>query len=164
MSTGMKLVKTINDHFELPTLYRSTIGALQYVTISRPDIAYTVSKLSQYMDTPSKTHWLACKRLLRFLKGTVEHGLYFKPGDIKDLVALTDVDWGCDLNDRKSIGGFCVFYGGNLVSWSSKKQSVVSRSSTELEYRSLSTTAAELAWFASLLKELQAPTPRTPFI
>lgn len=110
MSTGTKLVKATNDHFTDPTLYRSTTGALQYATITRPDISYAVSKLSQYMAQPLKIHWQACKKVLRFLKGISNHGLQFIPGDLSDLIAYSDADWGCDLDDRKSIRGFCIYY------------------------------------------------------
>lgn len=116
------------------------------------------------MDSPSKSHWQACKRLLRFLKGTEDYGLHFKPGDIKGLIAFNHANWGRDLDNRRSVGSFCIYYGGNLIYWSSKKQSVMPCSSTESEYRALSMTTTELVWISSLLTKLKVPSPRTLII
>lgn len=165
MCTGLKLAKATSDNmYEDPTLYRSMIGAPNYVIISRPDVAYTVSKLSQYMDCSSKEHWVACKHVLRYLKGTQDHGLQFRSGNVMQLVAYTDANWGCDVDDRKSIGGYCIYLGGYLISWSSKKQTVVARSNTEFEYRSLANTRTELTWLTSLLRELKVSLHHTPII
>lgn len=156
--TGVKLTKYTGDLFDDPTMYQRMIGSLQYVTITRPDLAYSmskVSKLSQFMENPTKLHWQACKNILRFLKGTKSYGLLFTPGDTSELVAYFDADWGCDPDDRKSMGGFCVYLGGNLISWSSKKQFVVARSNIESEYRSLVATSVEITWLLSLLQDLK---------
>lgn len=88
----------------------------------------------------------------------------FKPEDTKSLIAFTDADWGCGLDDKKSIGGFCVYFAGNLIPWSSKRQTIVARSSTESEYHLLSNTAAELVWLTSLLKEMKIENIITPII
>lgn len=106
MSTGKKLTKITDNYFENPTLYRNMVGAFQYVNISRPDIAYAVSKLSQCMESPSKLHWQACKWVLRFLKGTDQYGLQFTPGDIKDLVAYTNTNWDVILTIGSQLGDF----------------------------------------------------------
>lgn len=108
MCTGRKLRKPTDDFFEDPKLYRSTIGALQYLTMTRPDITYTISKLNQFMEKPSNLHWQAYKRVLRYLKGTQQLGLNFRPGNISELRAYTNVDWASDVDDRKSTGGYCV--------------------------------------------------------
>lgn len=140
--------------FSNPSLYRSTIGALQYLTMTRPDISFSVNKLSQFLQNPTVEHWGACKRVLRYLKGTIGLGLHFKPSTHLKIEAYSDADWASSVDDRKSTTGYCVFLGGNLVNWCSKKQSSVARSSTESEYRSLASTATEVAWLQSLLKEL----------
>ncbi|KAK6157457.1 hypothetical protein DH2020_011705 [Rehmannia glutinosa] len=154
LSTTHKLTLSDSAPFDQPTVYRSTIGALQYLTITRSDISFDVNKLSQYLHAPTVNHWSACKHLLRYLKGTVHLGLAFYPAKRMVLEAYSDADWASDSDDRKSTGGHCVFLGGNLLTWSSRKQGVVSRSSAESEYRSLADTTTDLVWLHSLLKEL----------
>ena len=108
-----------------------------------------------------REHLQATKRVLRFLKGSLSHGLWFTKGPIH-LSAYSDVDWaGCTF-DRRSTSGYCVFLGSNLISWSAKKQSIVVRSSTEAEYRSLAHTAAEITWICKILRDLHFPLPTLP--
>ncbi|CAL8999831.1 unnamed protein product [Prunus brigantina] len=139
-----------------PAHYRSIVGALQYLTFTRPDIAYVVHQVCQFMHSPLDTYYLAVKRILRYLKGTIDHGLLYKKGSL-DMTAYTDAYWAGDPNDRRSTTGFVVFLGSNPVSWSSKKQQSVSRSSTEAEYRAMAVTAAEVVWLQQLLSDLHCP-------
>ncbi|XP_021802647.1 uncharacterized protein LOC110746719 [Prunus avium] len=133
-----------------PVEYRSLAGALQYLTWTRPDISFAVNQVCQFMHTPRESHMQAVKRILRYLKGTITDGMWFKKGHL-DLVSYSDADWaGCHF-DRRSTSGYCVFFGPNLISWSAKKQPTVARSSTEAEYRSLAITAAELTWICKVL-------------
>ena len=127
-----------------PSTYRSMVGALQYLTFTRPNLAFSVHQLCQLMQFPTTAHLEAAKRVLRYVKGTLSHGIYFSRGPLT-LTAFTDADWAGDPFDRKSTTGFMVFLGSNPISWSSKKQSTVSRSSIETEYCALATTAAELS-------------------
>ncbi|XP_057423759.1 uncharacterized mitochondrial protein AtMg00810-like [Lotus japonicus] len=133
----------------------SIVGALQYATLTRPEISFAVNKVCQFLSQPLEDHWKAVKRILRYLKATIHHGLHLKPCSLTSpvpLLAFCDADWGSDPDDRRSTSGSCVFFGPNLcvffrpnlVSWSSKKQTLVARSSTEVEYRSLANTSAEL--------------------
>lgn len=140
-----------------PRLYRSTVGALQYLTHTRPDIAYIVNHLSQFPSAPTDQHWQAVKRVLRYVSGTKHLGILLQPSPDLDVVAYSDADWLSNVDDRRSVAAYCVFIGNNLVSWSSKKQTVVARLSTESEYRALAHTAAEIAWIHQLLTELSIP-------
>ncbi|KAG8475425.1 hypothetical protein CXB51_032251 [Gossypium anomalum] len=134
-------------------LYRSVVGMLQYLCITRPDLSFCVNKLSQFMNSPSELHWKAVKRVLRYLIGTMEHGLCFSKGQFK-LECYCDVDWASSLEDRLSTIGYVVYLGPNPIAWCSKKQAVVSRSSSEVEYRSLTNCVSELLWVRQLLEEL----------
>jgi len=146
-----------------PTMFRQAIGALQYLTNTMPDIAFSVNKLNQFMSSPTIDHWQSIKRILRYLQGTIQHCLHIKPSTDLDLVGFSDADWATSVDDRKSMAGQCVFFlGETLVSWSSRKQKVVSRSSTKSEYRALANLAAEIAWTRSLLDEFKLPLPRKP--
>ncbi|KAJ0483795.1 putative RNA-directed DNA polymerase [Helianthus annuus] len=161
-------VLSLGDSAQLndPTKYRQTVGALQYVTLSRPDITYAVNKVCQYMHAPTENHWSAVKRILRYLKGTSHFGLFIRHDSASTLHAFTDSHWqaglkaysdadwaGCP-DDRRSTGGFAVYFGSNLISWNARKQRTVSRSSTESEYKALADTVAELTWLEALLTEL----------
>lgn len=150
--------------FDKVALYQSTVGALQYATITHPNIAYSVNKVCQYMQSPLDSHWKAVKRILRYLKGTIDIGMQLYKHSADKLIAFSNSDWASFPDDRRSTSSLAIFFGSNLVSWSAKKQHTVSRSSTEAEYRSLANTAAELVWFKSLLQELHIPLVSSPLI
>ncbi|RVW36867.1 putative mitochondrial protein [Vitis vinifera] len=127
-------------------------GALQYVTITKPDISYAVNKACQFMAHPTTIHWMAFKRILRYLKGIPSLSLIFHPSTSLDIQAYTDADWASCLGDRRSTTGHCIFLGTNLVSWSSTKQRTISCSSSESEYRALVATVAEITWIQFVLE------------
>ncbi|KAM1528050.1 hypothetical protein ACFX1Z_017449 [Malus domestica] len=149
-----RLLKDDGQPFNNPGLYRSVVGALQYLVFTRPDIAFSVHQVSQFMQAPMLSHFTAVKRILRYLKGSLSKGITYSKGELL-LKAFSDADWAGDPNDRRSTTGLVVFLGNNPISWSSKKQQTVSRSSTEAEYRAMSTTTAELDWIQQLLAFLQ---------
>ena len=144
--------------------YRSIVGGLQYLTLTRPDISFAVNKVCQFLSQPTDVHWEAVKRILRYVKGTLHTGLKFQKSPLTGISIFTDADWAGCVDDRRSTSGFAVFVGPNLISWSSKKQPTVSRSSTEAEYKALANGAAEAIWVDSLLKELGVIQQRTPIL
>ena len=111
------------------------------------------------MHSPTTVHWNGIKRILRYLKSTISHGISFQDSSDLSLTCFIDVDWASCPDDRKSTSGYCCFPGSDLISWSSSKQRVVSRSSAELEYRGLANAAAELIWVEALLAELHLSLP-----
>jgi hypothetical protein len=153
---GSKMSQFDGDLLDDPTLFRHVVGALQYATLTRPDLAYAVNQLCQHLHRPTTVYWTAAKRVLRYLKGSVDHGLLFCKGSL-DLHAYCDSDWAGNPDDRRSTTGYGIFLGSNLISWSAKKQPTVARSSTEAEYRSMALATTELYWIRMLLRELQVP-------
>ena len=141
--------------------YRRMIGRLLYLTISRPDICFAVNKLSQFLSCPRTPHLDALHHLLRYLKAAPGQGILFSATSALSLKAYADADWGSCLDTRRSTTGYCVFLGDSMISWKSKKQQTVSRSSAEAEYRALACVTSEILWIQSLLKDLQVATGPT---
>jgi hypothetical protein len=135
-SSTTKLTKSNSPTLSDPTQFRSLVGALQYLTFTRPDLSFAVNHICQFMHSPTEDHLMAAKRILRYLRGTLHCGLLFRPGSLK-LQGYADADWAGDQSDRRSTSGYVVFLGSTPITWVSKKQCTVSRSSTEAEYRSL---------------------------
>ncbi|KAG7572644.1 Reverse transcriptase RNA-dependent DNA polymerase [Arabidopsis suecica] len=144
--------------------FRMIVGSLQYLAFTRPDISYAVNRLSQFMHRPTEEHWLAAKRILRYLAGTMTHGIFLSSSNTPSLHAFSNADWAGDSDDYVSTNAYVIYLGNQAVSWSSKKQNGVSRSSTESEYRAIANTAAEVRWICNLLTELHIPIPRAPVI
>ncbi|GJW33755.1 ribonuclease H-like domain-containing protein [Tanacetum coccineum] len=144
------------------TLYRSLAGSLQYLTFTRPDISYAVQQVCFYMHDPREPHFSTLKRILRYVRGTLDYGLQLFSLSTTDLVAYSDADWAGCPTTRRSTSGYCVFLGNNLLSWSSKCQPTLSRSSAEAEYRGVINAVAETCWLRNLLRKLHTPlTPAT---
>jgi len=155
MISSLRLTKDGSTAVPDPTVYRSTVGALQYFTITRPELAFSVNKVCQIMHAPQEHHWKAVKRILRYVVGTTAHSLHLHPSSTSFIMGFNDLNWAIDLDDRRSTTGYCVYLGKNLISWSSKKQKVISQSTTEAEYQSVVAVLAKLLWIQSLLTELR---------
>ncbi|KAL4560332.1 hypothetical protein LXL04_032482 [Taraxacum kok-saghyz] len=147
-----------------PTPYRKLVGSLQYLAFTRPDISFAVNKLSQFMHAPTDTHWQSLKRVLRYLKGTIYHGLYLTKNSSMDLSAFSDSDWGGVTTAGRSTTTYLVYLGPNIISWRSSRQKSVSRSSTEAEYKALANAAAEVTWVKNLLIDLGIKITKPPLL
>ena len=143
VDTQAKLSAALGAPVADPTAYRSLAGALQYLTFTRPDLTYAVQQVCLHMQDPRESHLAALKRLLRYVRGTVDFGLVLHWSPSAELVVYNDADWAGCPDTRRSTFGYAVFLGGNLVFWSSKRQPVVSRSSAEAEYRAIANGVAE---------------------
>ncbi|KAJ9550550.1 hypothetical protein OSB04_014595 [Centaurea solstitialis] len=170
-----KLLPEDGDPMKDPERYRRLVGKLNYLTVTRPDISFTVSVLSQFMAAPYTEHWDAALRVLRYLKTTPGLGILYsdqghcrvgaftEEGDGR-ISGFSDADWaGCPIS-RRSTTGYCVFVGGNLVSWKSKKQHTISRSSAESEYRAMANVTSEMIWSAIHIAKNQVFHERTKHI
>uniref|UniRef100_A0A2N9EH43 Reverse transcriptase Ty1/copia-type domain-containing protein n=1 Tax=Fagus sylvatica TaxID=28930 RepID=A0A2N9EH43_FAGSY len=135
------------------TLYRQLVGSLVYLTVTRPVIAHAIHLVSQFLAVPHFTHYAAVIHILRYIKGTMFHGFHFSAHSTLDLCAYSDADWAGDPTDHLSTTGFCFFLGDSLISWCSKKQYIVSRSSTKAKYRAMADTTSELLALRWLLED-----------
>ena len=153
VDASVKLIKaTEDDECVDQQLYQSAVGSLLYLsTATRPDITYAVSNVAKYSAKPTKHHWIAVKRILRYLKGTLNYSLFYSKGGATECVGFSDSDWGGDLHDRKSTSGYLFQISGAAVSWRSKKQTCVALSTAEAEYMALASAAQEaMRWSNSL--------------
>ncbi|GKC53134.1 ribonuclease H-like domain-containing protein [Tanacetum coccineum] len=155
-STGMFLSQKKYALELLDKAHMANCG-LQYLTFTRPDISYAVQQVCLHMHDPREPHLAALKRVLRYVRGTLDFGLQLYASITGSLVAYTDADWAGCPTTRRSTSGYCVFLGDNLLSWSAKRQHTLSRSSAEAEYRGVANVVAETAWLHNLLRELHTP-------
>lgn len=139
------------------TMYRQLIGSLMYLTASRPDIQFAVSYVSRFMENPSGDHLFAAKRILRYLQGTKDFGLFFMKKSMSALVAYSDSDFAGCKDDRRSTSGYAFILGGAAVSWMSRKQQIVTLSSTEAEYVAATECAKHILWMRRVLEFLHFP-------
>jgi hypothetical protein len=154
MDTNSKVAADAGSPVADPSEYRSLAGALQYLTMTRSDLAYAVQQICLHMHDPRDGHLAIVKRILRYVRGTASSGLLLAATPSTDIVAYSDADWAGCPDTRRSTSGYCVYLGGALVSWSSKRQATVSRSSAEAEYRAVANAVADCVWLRQLLGEL----------
>jgi hypothetical protein len=160
---NVHLVATDGEPLEDPTRYRHIVGSLVYLSVTRPDISYSVHILSQFVSAPTQIHYSHLLRVLRYLRGTISHRLFFPRSSSLQLQAYCDATWASDHSNRRSLSAYCVFLGGSLIVWKTKKQVAVSRSSTEAELRTMALVTAEVTWLRWLLEDfgvsVSMPTP-----
>ncbi|CAM8890455.1 unnamed protein product [Rhodiola kirilowii] len=140
-----------------PTIYRKLVGKLIYLTVTRPNLAFDVHTLSQFMANPTEDHLRAAHRLLRYIKSAPAHVIFFSASSNLSLQGLCDADWASCPLTRRSVIGYCMLLGSSILSWKTRKQAVVSRSSTESEYRSTAAVCSEIAWLIRLLADMNVP-------
>ncbi|GKD61817.1 ribonuclease H-like domain-containing protein, partial [Tanacetum coccineum] len=136
---------------------KSLVGALQYLTFTRHDLSYAVQQVCLYMHDHREPHLATLKRFLRYICGTLDYGLHMYSSSNSSLVAYSHVDWAGCLNTRRFTLRYCVFLGNNLLSWSSKRQYTLSRSSSEAGYRGVAKAVVETFWLRNFLRELHSP-------
>ena len=155
---------TDSTKFNDSTLYQSIVGALQYLTIARPDISFSVNKACQVMHPPTISDWTNVKHLLSYLKHTISDGLSYSHNSEISLELFSDADWASCPTDRRSTSGYLVYLGQNLISWPCQKHRTVARLSTKAEYKAVADATAEFIWIKSLLQELRIPLQRSPIL
>lgn len=136
------------------TLYKQLVGCLMYLTVTRPDIMFVVCLLARFMAEPKEEHMVVAKRVLRYLKRTLEFGIFYGRSSQTELVGYTDSDYARDVDDRKSTSGYVFLLNGAAVCWSSRKQAIVTLSSTEAEYVAATSSASHCVWLKGMLQEL----------
>ena len=144
MSPNVKLTVDLLGKSVDPSLYRSMIGSLLYLTASRPDISYSVGVCARYQANPKESHMITLKRIIKYVKTTAKFGVWYNEDTSDILVGYFDADWAGNADDRKSTSGGCFYVGNNLVSWMSKKQNSISLSTAEVEYIAASSCCTQL--------------------
>eukprot|EP00253_Pinus_taeda_P020410 PITA_20410 len=151
---GLKLSKEDSNKDFDPSVYKSIVGSLIYLTATRPDITHAVSLISKFMERPKETHWQATKRILRYVKGTKRYGIFYTVSKCLDLVGYTDSDWARSVDDRKSTSDYVFHIGTGAISWASKKQPIVALSIAEAKYMATTAAACQAVWMRRMLRSL----------
>lgn len=150
---GSKLTKEGEGKKVDATQFKQVVGSLMYLTATRPDLMYSVCLISKYMANPTEGHLFAAKRVLRYIKGTLEYGVFYERKGAVELVAYADSDYASDCDDRKSTSGYVFKLSGGAVAWSSKKQPIVTLSTTEAEYVAAAACACQSIWMKRVLSQ-----------
>ncbi|KAK4345238.1 hypothetical protein RND71_035414 [Anisodus tanguticus] len=151
---GIKMSKHEEGKSVDPTFFKSLVGSLRYLTCTRPDILHAVELVSRCIESPTTTHFKATKRIFRYLKCTIDFGLFYSVSNYYKLVGYSNSDWGGDIDDRRSTTGFVFFMGDIVNIWMSKKQTIVTLSTCEAEYVAATSYICHAIWLTNLLKEI----------
>ncbi|KAF2321527.1 hypothetical protein GH714_000311 [Hevea brasiliensis] len=151
---NVKLIRNDGEKKCVASVYRSLVGSLLYLTTTRPYLMFSASLLSRFMNTPSQSHLGAAKRVLRYLKGTTDYGIWFKKKEEAKLEGYSDSDWAGCVDDSKSTSGYVFSFGSGVFCWNSRKQEVVAQSTAEAEYISAAATTNQAIWLRKILKDL----------
>ncbi|XP_039126966.1 uncharacterized mitochondrial protein AtMg00810-like [Dioscorea cayenensis subsp. rotundata] len=143
--------------FSDPSRYRHLVGSLVYLAVTRPDISHAVHILSQFAAASTSVHYGHLLRVLRYLRGTSSHGLFYSHQSTLQLQAYSDATWASSLDDRASVTSYCIFLGSSLVVWKTKKQQTIAKSSAEAEVRALASIVQEVLWLRSILQDFGVP-------
>ncbi|XP_050289596.1 secreted RxLR effector protein 161-like [Quercus robur] len=157
MSSSTKLNVDSSRVEVSPTLYRSIIRSLLYLTASRPNIAFSVGVCARYQLAPKESHLTMVKQIIRYINRTPDYGLWYSKDSNACLTGYIDADWVGSMDDRKSASGGCFYLGNNLVSWMSKKQNSISLSTAEAEYIAARSCCTQLLWMKKLLHDYGIP-------
>nr|KYP63626.1 Retrovirus-related Pol polyprotein from transposon TNT 1-94 [Cajanus cajan] len=154
IAPGFKICKDEGGQQVDKTCFMQMVGCLMYLTSTCPDLMFVVSLLSRYMENRTQLHLQLAKRVLRYIQGTAEFGIFYKKGGSDKLIAYTDSDYAGDVDDRKSTTGNVFLFGSGAVSWCSKKQPIVSLSTTEAEFIAAASCSCQAIWLKWLLMTL----------
>ena len=153
MSTTTKLGKDMSGKSVDQIVYRSMIGSLLYLTASRPDIAFSAGVCARFQTESKESHLFAVKRIIKYVSGTVDLGIWFTYDSGAIISGYTDSDWASSCDERKSTSGGCFYVRNNLVVWHSKKQNSISLSTTEAEYIAAGSCCSQLLWMKQMVKD-----------
>lgn len=151
---GCKLVKDDQSGFVDATLYKQMVGCIMYLAATRPDLMFVVSQLSRYMETPTEQHMAAMKRILRYIQGTTNFGIFYKQGGCDQLKAYSDSYYAGDYDNRRSTSGYVCFLSGAAIAWSSKRQPIVTLSTTEAEFVAATACACQVMWLRRVFEDI----------
>ncbi|XP_016185879.1 uncharacterized protein LOC107627556 [Arachis ipaensis] len=156
-TSASKLSRNSGTALEDKTHYRQLVGRLLYLTNTRPDIAYAMGRLSQFIDCPTNVHMQATQKVLRYLKGCPSVGFFFAADNDLKIIGFSNADWATCADSQRSITGHCFYFGRSLINWKSKKQSTIARSSSEAEYRALALATCQAQWLSYIMWDLGMP-------
>ncbi|KAL0558914.1 hypothetical protein IC582_003501 [Cucumis melo] len=155
MNVNEKLQQNDGAEMAHAQRFRSIVGGLIYLTHTRPDISYSICVISTFMQCPSRDHFGAEKRVMRYIAGTIEYGMWYSKVSDSKLCEFIDSDWASSLDDRRSVSANVFTLGSGVITWSSKKQATVALSSSEAEYAAATSAACQAIWLRRMLTELQ---------